>query len=76
MMAHTDDTPETIGPPHLPTRHARTTVGMEGIVAPVDEHNIVGKDNLSAKEGICVGRHAVTPVPVRGPDEKRGGVNP
>ena len=49
---------------------------MEGIDAPVDEHNIVGKDNLFANEGIGVGRHAVTPVPVRGPDEKRGGDNP
>ena len=64
MLAHTDDKPVTIGP----TRHARTTVGMAKIVAPVDDHN----DNLFANEGICVGRHAVTPVPVRGPDEKKG----
>ena len=38
---------------------------MAGIVAPV-----VDIDNIFANEDICVGRHAVTPVPVRGPDEK------
>ena len=43
MLAHADDTPDTIGP----TRHARTTVGMAEIVAPVGDQMA----NLVANEG-------------------------